>query len=239
MPTDESPAQRESGPSAGAGRRAFGGVPPRPHANRHAHGAHLPLFAVRPDLSPIIAGTIDASGTEEAAYSRVVSSEPSPEGEQQRTVRPPPPLLAELAVIDGWILSTYSGCDIACTYCITTAQGRSVPLYLAGEIAERLRSELDDFADPPKRASAPTPMPTPVSNPTTASPEPPLRCWSTASPRAGAEAVAQHRRARGVRLDLLRRHPISDLIQDRSAPSSDRHRVCVSRPVRSAGAQST
>jgi hypothetical protein len=64
---------------------------------------------------PIIAGPIDASGTEEAAYSRVVSSEPSPEGEQQRTVRPPPPLLAELAVIDRWILSTYSDCDIACT----------------------------------------------------------------------------------------------------------------------------
>ncbi len=49
-----------------------------------------------------------------------------------------------------WALSTDSGCDIACTYCITTAQGRSVPLYLAGDVAERLRSELDDFATPPR-----------------------------------------------------------------------------------------
>jgi Radical SAM superfamily len=81
---------------------------------------------------------------------RVVSSEFSPEGEKRRAVRSAPPLFAELGAIDGWALSTYSGCDIACTYCIVNAQGRSVPRYPAGEVAERLRCELDDFADPPR-----------------------------------------------------------------------------------------
>ena len=65
-------------------------------------------------------------------------------------MRPAPSLLAELGVIDGWALSTYSGCDIACTYCIVQAQGRSVPRYHSHEISVRLRAELDDFADPPR-----------------------------------------------------------------------------------------
>jgi len=49
-----------------------------------------------------------------------------------------------------WNLSTYSGCDIECIYCIVYAKGRSVPLYPADEVAARLRYELDDFADPPR-----------------------------------------------------------------------------------------
>jgi DNA repair photolyase len=51
---------------------------------------------------------------------------------------------------DSWNLTTYSGCDIACTYCIVNAQGRSVPAYPADEVADRLRAELDDFATPPR-----------------------------------------------------------------------------------------
>ena len=65
-------------------------------------------------------------------------------------MRPAPHLVSEAAACESWNISTYSGCDIACTYCIVNAQGRSVPLYAADEVAARLRSELDDFADPPR-----------------------------------------------------------------------------------------
>jgi hypothetical protein len=79
-----------------------------------------------------------------------MSGDPSPERKLLHAVDAKLPLLAQLGAVDGWTLNTYSGCDIACTYCITRAQGRSVPKYLAREVAERLRARLDDFDDPPR-----------------------------------------------------------------------------------------
>jgi DNA repair photolyase len=58
-------------------------------------------------------------------------------------------LLAELGACEAWVLSTYSGCDIRCTYCIVSAQGRSVPRFDAAQTAARLRAELDEFPSPP------------------------------------------------------------------------------------------
>jgi len=55
----------------------------------------------------------------------------------------PLPLLQRHTVQDSWALNTYIACDHRCTYCITSAQGRSAPRYPATVIAARLRNELD------------------------------------------------------------------------------------------------
>jgi hypothetical protein len=52
--------------------------------------------------------------------------------------------------MDAWVLATYAGCDIRCTYCIVSAQGTSVPRFPRDEVADRLRFELDRFSSPPR-----------------------------------------------------------------------------------------
>jgi DNA repair photolyase len=79
-----------------------------------------------------------------------VAGEVGHAGDARLAVTAAPRLLDELGVMDAWVLSTYSGCDIACTYCIVSAQGRSVPHYPASEVADRLRGELDAFDTPPR-----------------------------------------------------------------------------------------
>lgn len=56
------------------------------------------------------------------------------------------PLLEELAPLDTWVLNTYAGCDIRCRYCITAAQGPSLPRAPRGEVRSRLQDELDALA---------------------------------------------------------------------------------------------
>lgn len=56
------------------------------------------------------------------------------------------PLLEELAPLDTWVVNTYAGCDIRCRYCITAAQGPSLPRAPRGEVRPRLRDELDALA---------------------------------------------------------------------------------------------
>lgn len=53
------------------------------------------------------------------------------------------PLVERHTVSDSWAVNTYAACDIRCTYCITSAQGRSTPRVPAGGVAQRLREELD------------------------------------------------------------------------------------------------
>jgi hypothetical protein len=60
------------------------------------------------------------------------------------------PLLEALGPMDAWVLATYAGCDIGCTYCIVNAQGTSVPRFPRAEVADRLRAELDQFATTPR-----------------------------------------------------------------------------------------
>jgi DNA repair photolyase len=55
----------------------------------------------------------------------------------------PLPLVQRHSVSDAWAINTYRACDIRCTYCITTAQGRSQPRFPAAEVAARLEAELD------------------------------------------------------------------------------------------------
>ncbi len=42
-----------------------------------------------------------------------------------------------------WTLTTYSACDLRCSYCVSYAQGRSEPRWSASDVVERLRGELD------------------------------------------------------------------------------------------------
>lgn len=56
------------------------------------------------------------------------------------------PLLEELAPLDTWVLNTYSACDIGCQYCITAAQGVSLPRVPRAEVKARLRDELAQLA---------------------------------------------------------------------------------------------
>jgi DNA repair photolyase len=53
------------------------------------------------------------------------------------------PLVERHTVSDSWAVNTYAACDIRCTYCITSAQGRSAPRVPPGELAAQLRRELD------------------------------------------------------------------------------------------------
>ena len=54
-----------------------------------------------------------------------------------------PPLLQFAPLCGGpWALSTYDACDLACTYCVTYAQGRSTPRRGADEVVDSLRDEL-------------------------------------------------------------------------------------------------
>jgi DNA repair photolyase len=53
------------------------------------------------------------------------------------------PLVERHTVSDSWAVNTYAACDIRCTYCITSAQGRSVPRVPPEVLAQRLRDELD------------------------------------------------------------------------------------------------
>ena len=42
-----------------------------------------------------------------------------------------------------WTLTTYSACDLRCSYCVSYAQGRSEPRRPTGEVVARLRQELE------------------------------------------------------------------------------------------------
>jgi hypothetical protein len=53
------------------------------------------------------------------------------------------PLVERHTVSDAWAVNTYVARDIRCTYCITSAQGRSMPRYPADAVARQLREELD------------------------------------------------------------------------------------------------
>jgi DNA repair photolyase len=53
------------------------------------------------------------------------------------------PLVERHTVSDAWAVNTYVACDIRCTHCITSAQGRSTPRYPADAVARQLRQELD------------------------------------------------------------------------------------------------
>jgi hypothetical protein len=57
------------------------------------------------------------------------------------------PLVERHTVSDAWALDTYVACDIRCTYCITSAQGRSTPRVAPELAAERLGEELDAIGD--------------------------------------------------------------------------------------------
>ena len=53
-----------------------------------------------------------------------------------------PPLLEEVPECSSWALSTYMQCEFRCVYCITGAQGASVPRYSPEELIPELRREL-------------------------------------------------------------------------------------------------
>jgi DNA repair photolyase len=53
------------------------------------------------------------------------------------------PLVERHTVSDSWAVNTYAACDIRCTYCITSAQGRSAPRVPPDELVEQLRRELN------------------------------------------------------------------------------------------------
>ena len=57
------------------------------------------------------------------------------------------PLVERHTVSDAWAVNTYAACDIRCTYCITSAQGRSAPRSRADELASQLRHELDRIGE--------------------------------------------------------------------------------------------
>jgi Radical SAM superfamily len=52
------------------------------------------------------------------------------------------PLLKYMAPCEIWALSTYTACEFRCVYCITGAQGASIPQYPKGQVAAQLRREL-------------------------------------------------------------------------------------------------
>src|SRR5690349_15183315 len=53
------------------------------------------------------------------------------------------PLLQYAPLCGGpWALSTYDACDLRCSYCVTYAQGPSVPRFGPDEVQDRLRQEL-------------------------------------------------------------------------------------------------
>ena len=57
----------------------------------------------------------------------------------------PDPLVERIAVSDAWAVNTYVACDIRCIYCITAAQGRSIPRCAPDVVAGQLRRELDEI----------------------------------------------------------------------------------------------
>lgn len=57
------------------------------------------------------------------------------------------PLVERHTVSDAWAVNTYTACDIRCTYCITSAQGRSTPRVSPDGVARRLREELDAIGE--------------------------------------------------------------------------------------------
>ena len=57
------------------------------------------------------------------------------------------PLVERHTVSDSWAVNTYAACDIRCTYCITSAQGRSAPRVPPDELASQLRHELDRIGE--------------------------------------------------------------------------------------------
>ena len=57
------------------------------------------------------------------------------------------PLVERHTVSDAWAINTYAACDIRCTYCITSAQGRSEPRVPPDELASQLRHELDQIGE--------------------------------------------------------------------------------------------
>jgi hypothetical protein len=65
----------------------------------------------------------------------------------ERSPSPDLPLLEEVPECGTWALSTYRSCDIRCRYCITGAQGRSLPRFAADDVVAELRRELHEIED--------------------------------------------------------------------------------------------
>jgi DNA repair photolyase len=59
----------------------------------------------------------------------------------------PPALFDSMEECGGWALNTYRKCDLRCVYCITGAQGGSVPRCSEDQLVPKLRAELDRIPD--------------------------------------------------------------------------------------------
>jgi DNA repair photolyase len=57
------------------------------------------------------------------------------------------PLVERHTVSDAWAVNIYAACDIRCSYCITSAQGRSTPRVPAAELVAQLHRELDEVGE--------------------------------------------------------------------------------------------
>jgi DNA repair photolyase len=62
-------------------------------------------------------------------------------------VSPRLPLVERHTVSDAWAINTYVACDIRCTYCITSAQGRSTPRVPPDRLVPELGRELDEIGE--------------------------------------------------------------------------------------------
>jgi DNA repair photolyase len=56
-------------------------------------------------------------------------------------------LVERHTVSDAWAVNIYAACDIRCSYCITSAQGRSTPRVPAAELVPQRRRELDEVGE--------------------------------------------------------------------------------------------
>jgi len=61
-----------------------------------------------------------------------------------------PTLLQYFSMCGLWALTTYDACDLRCSYCVSYAQGPSVPRYPPGTVGPRIRAELESI--PPEAA---------------------------------------------------------------------------------------
>lgn len=59
----------------------------------------------------------------------------------------PPQLLQHAHMCATWYLTTYTACDLRCSYCITYAQGPSMPAVAREHLTEQLGRELEDLPE--------------------------------------------------------------------------------------------
>jgi DNA repair photolyase len=71
-----------------------------------------------------------------------------PIASEERARSSPDPMLERCGPLEGWGLSTYDACSYRCRYCITGAQGASVPRYPPDLIGTRLQAELEAITLP-------------------------------------------------------------------------------------------